>query len=241
MGFKLLEMPDLSFMLPVFDWIERHEKTVDLLKWAVLLAIAWAVGVFKFIRQKMRQPVASIEELTSRCLVEELDEFQGRNDAVRASFLVEVGLMNPTSEPVFIRHFSLAVQRRRFWRAWKPELIALTLPSRPRHQMGSGQKLLKTWFSNFPDEYPDLTLDAKVEPKHLNSGFLLFVCFAGGTCAPRLDGDYVRIRALVHLTTGETRVAKGKVKVIRDKAVFEGCVPGILDQISHESAWGAVR
>jgi hypothetical protein len=234
-------MPDLSFLAPAIDWIESHEKTVDLLKWAALLLVAWAVGLFKFTRQKLRRPTATLEEVTSRCLVEELSEFQGRRDAVRASFLVEVGLLNPTSEPVVVRYFSLAVPRRKLWRCWKPELIALSLPNRPRHQMGSGEKLIKNWFSNFPDEFRDLTLSGMVEPKHHHSGVLLFVCFAYGTLVPRIDGDFIRVKAFVHLTTGETCKVSGKVRITRDKEKFEQWVPGIVAQVSHESAWGAVR
>lgn len=57
-------MPDLSSFSPLVDWIESHEKTVDLLKWVALLLVAWAVGLFKFLRQKFRLPIATIEEQT---------------------------------------------------------------------------------------------------------------------------------------------------------------------------------
>lgn len=235
------KVPDLSYFEQVFDWIESHEKTVDLLKWATVLLLAWAVGIFKFIRQRLRQPVASIEMVSSRCLLEDFSEFRGHKNVVRASFLIEVGLMNPTSEPVVIRHFSLAVRRKKFWHSWKPLMIALTLPSRPRHEMGSGTKLLKSWFSNFPDGFRELTLSGTIEPKQLHSGFLLFVCFAQGSWAPRLKEERVSVRALVHLTTGETRIAKGNILVTRDRDAFESWVPGIMEQISHESAWGAAK
>jgi hypothetical protein len=184
---------------------------------------------------------ATIEEATSRCLVEEFSEFQGHRNAVRAAFLVEVGVLNPTPEKVIVRHFSLAVPRRRLWRRWKPELVALSLPNRPRHQMGSGMKLLKNWFSNFPDEFHDLTLSGTIEPKEHRSGYLLFVCFAWGSCAPRIEDDFVMVKAQVHLTTGETCSVSGKVRITRDKEKFEEWVPGIIEQVSHESAWGGVR
>ena len=210
-------MIDLSPLLEVPEWIESHEKTVDVLKWAALLAIAWAVGIFKYIRRKFRQPIPTFEEFTSRCLVEEFDIFEGRKDAFRASFLMEVGLTNTTSEPVVIRSFSLSVLRRKFWRPWKPALIALSLPARPRHKTGASTKLLKNWFSNFPDDFPELTLTGTIDSKHHQSGFLLFVCFATGDHAPRMFGEYIRIKVHVHLTTGETKIVKGKVRVVRDK------------------------
>ncbi len=234
-------MPDLSLLTPAFDWIESHEKTVDLLKWGVLLLIAWAAGLFKYLRQKLRQPIAKIEVGTSRCLVEEFTEFQGHKNCIRASFILEVGLSNPTSEVVAIRHFSLAIKRRKFWRPWRPELIALSLPARPRHQTGSGEKVLKVWFSNFQDDFRELTLDGVIEPKRHHSGFLLFVCFAQGTWTPRIQDGHILVKALVYLTTGETRVAKGRVAVTRDKDAFEQSNPGILAHVSHSSAWGAVR
>ena len=234
-------MPDISLLSQIPDWIESHGKTVDLLKWALLLLLAWAVGAFKYLRQKLRQPIPLLEEVTSRCLVEEFDEFNGHRNAVRASFLLEVGLVNTTSESIVIRQFSLSVRRRKFWRSWKPGLSALSLPARPRHQTGASTKLLKNWFSNFQDEFPDLTLDGTVEPKHYNSGFLLFVCFATGDHVPRISDDYINVKAHVHLTTGETRTVQGKVRVLRDKEKFDQWVPGFVAQVSHDSAWGAIR
>lgn len=234
-------LPDFPSIEAIVSWIESHGKTVDLLKWVVLLFLAWVAGIFRFLHNKLRKPSATFEQATSRCLVEEFPEFQGHNNAVRATFLVEVGLLNPTSERVVVRHFSLAVPRRKLWRRWKPELVALTLPSRPRHQMGGTQKLLKSWFSNFSDDYHDLTISGAVEPKELHSGFLLFVCFAHGSWAPIVEGNFIKVKARVHLTTGETCSVAGKVHVTRNKEKFEEWVPGIIKHISHESTWGGVR
>jgi hypothetical protein len=236
-----MTLADLPSLESIIEWIESHEKTVDLLKWVALMLLAWITGAFRFLRNKLRRPSATIEELTSRCLIEEFSEFQGNKNAVRATFLVEVGVLNPTSEKVIVRHFALAVPRHRFWRRWKPELVALSLPNRPRHQMGSGMKFLKNWFSNFPDEFRDLTLSGTVEAKEHHSGYLLFVCYSWGSWAPRIEGDFVRVKARVHLTTGETYSVSGKVRVTRDKEKFEEWVPGINEHINHESAWGGVR
>jgi hypothetical protein len=231
-------LPDIS---AITGWIETHGKTVDIMKWLVLLLVAWGTGVFRFIHSKLRTPSATIDESTSRCLVEEFAEFQGHQKAVRATFLVEVGFLNPTSERLVVRHFSLAVQRRKVWRAWKPELVALSLPSRPRHQTGSGEKVLTNWFSKFQDDFHDLTLSGGVEPKELPSGFLLFVCFSVGNWAPRISDDHIKVKARVHLTTGETYSVSGRVKVVRDAAKFEQWVPGIVAHINHDSAWGSTR
>lgn len=233
-------MPDFSLLAPLIDWIESHEKTVDLLKWIAILLVAWAVGLFKFLRQKFRQPFATIEEVSTRCLVEDFEEFRGHKNALRASFLIEIGLVNPTPEVVVVRHFSLSVRRRKFWKPWGSELMALSLPNRPRHQMGSGSKLLKNWFSNFPDEYSNLTLTGTVQPKQVHSGYLLFVCFAHGNHVPKIEGDYVRVKASIYLTTGEKRTVRGKALVVRDQGKFNSWVPGILDQVQHDSAWNGI-
>lgn len=236
-----MPVPDIPNLSVIIDWIESHEKTVDVLKWLVLLFLAWVAGAFRFLRAKFRTPSATLEEATSRCLVEEFAEFQGHQNAVRATFLIEVGVLNPTPERVVVQHFSLAIPRRKLWLRWRPELVALSLPNRPRHPMGSGQKLLKNWFSNFPDEFHDLTLNGGVESKEHHSGYLLFVCFAVGSHAPRIEGEYIRVKARAHLTTGEICSVSGRVAVTRDKEKFEQWVPGIISQINHESAWGAVR
>jgi hypothetical protein len=234
-------VPNFPSLEVIVSWIESHEKTVELLKWLAVLFVAWITGIFRFLRNKLRRPIATLEEITSRCLIEEFPEFQSYQNVVRATFLVEVGLLNPTSERVIVRKFSLAIPRRKLWRRWKPELIALTLPNRPRHQMGCGQKLLKSWFSNFPDEFHDLTLSGQVEPKEHHSGFLLFVYFAHGPWVPKIEGEFIKVKARVHLTTGEICSVSGKVRVTRDKENFEEWVPGIIEQINHESAWGGFR
>lgn len=223
------------------EWIESHEKTVDLLKWIVVLMAAWAVGALKYLRQKFRRPIPTYEEFTSRCLIEEFDEFNGHKNAIRATFLMEIGIVNTTSEPIVVRDFLLSVNRKKFWRPWKPELIALSLPARPRHQTGSSMKILCNWFSSFPDEYQDLTLDGTIEPKHLKSGFLLFVCFATGSHSPRIKKEQIRIKANIRLTTGETLIVSGKVRTSHNKEIFEQLVPGIVSQVSHETAWGGIR
>jgi hypothetical protein len=173
-------MVDFSAVQAVVQWIEGHATTVDLIKWALVLVVAWLLGGFRFVRQRMRPPKALLATHACRCLVEKFDEFEGHKGVVRTSYLLEVGLLNPTTEPVVIRDFSLAVRRHRKWRSRKPELRAITLPNRPRQAMGGGMKLMRTWFSNFPDEYRDLTLDGTVEPRQLRSGFLLFVDFSYG-------------------------------------------------------------
>ena len=61
-------MPDL-YSLP--QWIEDHQATVDLLKWLALLVIAWAAGLFRYLRDLTRTPRLAVSEVVSRCLIVE--------------------------------------------------------------------------------------------------------------------------------------------------------------------------
>lgn len=223
------------------EWIEAHQTTVDLIKWAIVLFLAWIAGGFKYLRNKLRRPSISLEENTSRCLIEEFEEFEGHKNAVRATLLIEMGVLNPTNERINVRSFNLAIKRERFWSRWKPELIALSLPSRPRFQTGSGVKIVKNWFSNFSDEFASLTLTGVIEPKEYPSAFLLFVSFTSGPMSPKIEGQYLKVKGRANLTTGETFTVSGKVRVMTDIELFESWLPGIKLQINHDSAWGATK
>jgi len=103
--------------------------------------------------------------------------------------------------------------------------------------MGSGVKLLRNWFANFPDEYQQLTIDGHLPPGHANSGYALFVSHTYGTWNPVVRNDKVRVRISVGLTTGKTIRAKAWIPATHDAEFFEGMVPGILEQIRHPTSW----
>jgi len=231
-------MPDLS---PYLDWIEAHKTTVDLVKWGLLLFIAWIAGAFRFLRGITRKPKVDIQAATSRCLIQEFPEFGGHANVTRASFLVEVGITNPTSESISVKSFYLSFHRQRFWHRWKPELHPISLPNRPRHEMGSGMKLLKCWFSNFPDDLKELTLSGDIEARAFSSAYLLFVSFTHGSWNPRISNETIGARVTVVLTTGEIRSRVVPIKVTKNPEQFEKWVPGIIDQVGHETAWNAER
>lgn len=230
---------DLPPLETVFDWIELHKTTVDLLKWAMLLLVAWIAGVFKFLRMRLRRPSIAIVEDTSRCLIEELSKLNGYSDVLRATLLVEVGVLNPTNERINVKGFTLAVARRRYFKRWKREQIASSLPSRPRFQTGSGMKISQNWFSKFPDEYQEATITSVIEPKEFPSGYLLFVLAATGNAKPKIEDGHVFVKARVNLTTGESFRVSGKIKIVLDSDLFESWLPGINDHISHDSVLGS--
>lgn len=231
-------MPDIT---PYLDWIEAHKTTVDLVKWGLLLFIAWTTGAFRFLRTLTRKPKVEINQNTSRCLIEEFSEFGDYSNAVRATFLVEVGITNPTNEKICIKSFYLAFPRHRVWNRWKPELHPISLPNRPRHEMGSGSKLLKCWFSHFPDELGHLTLSGDIGPREFHSGYLLFVSFTHNDWNPLFSSETINTRVSIVLTTGEIKSKTVPIKVRRDPQQFEQWVPGIIKQISHETSWNTYR
>ena len=87
-------MPDLN---AVTQWIEDHQATVDLAKWLLVLALAWAAGLFRYVRNLTRTPRLSISSVTSRCYVEE-QPFESHSDAMKAAFLLDIEVTNRSSE-----------------------------------------------------------------------------------------------------------------------------------------------
>lgn len=227
-------MPNLS---DVLNWIEQHDTTIELLKWLLLILVAWAVGLFRYLRNLTRKPCALVSGLASRCLIEEIDEYEGHRNVVRAALLLEVEVSNRSSEPIVVRTMEVRVRRPKPLFRWGPWLSAVSLPNRVQHQMGSGVKLMRNWFATFPDGIETLTIRGRIEPKDAESGFVLFVAFTHGNWNPEIDDECVRVGVRVHLTTGERLRASARVPATRKSEFFEQMVPGVLDQIRHPTAW----
>lgn len=234
-------MTDPQVVTDIVSWIESHDKTVDLIKWVVIGLAAWLVGAFRFIRTKLKRPALEIEELTSRCVWEDLGEIDGNGNNVRVIFLIEAGVTNPTTAPIVVRNFTLSIKRQKRWPLWHRELNPATLPTRVRLTVGGITKLLKNWFSNFPDGPETLTLSGKIEPRDFQSGFLLFVSVSWGNMVPRSLNGSIPVRLRARLTTGETLTAKAKVIQMDDHSIFEGMVPGVLEHAGNRSTWNILR
>ena len=145
-NFEWLESTIISNLT---TWIEDHGNTVDLLKWVAILIAAWLLGAFKYLKAKFRRATATLNVSESRCLVEEINT-TNENTRFRLSFLVEMGVLNPTTERLVVRTFSLAVRKRSFWRAWTYQLSPISLPARPQMDLADGgRKFMKNWFSKF--------------------------------------------------------------------------------------------
>lgn len=230
-----------SILAHLVEWIEAHDATVDLLKWAMVGLLAWALGIFRFLRAKLKAPKLEIESFTSRCIWQELGVVDGNDHNARVVFLIEARINNPTTDPIVIRDFTLQVKRLKRWLVRNHSLNPVTLPSRVRHRVGDITKLLKNWFSNFAEGPESLTLDARIESRGCQSGFLLFVSVSWGYMRPLTKDGAIPVKLRVRLTTGETLVARSKIVLMNDHTAFEAMVPGVLAHVQNQSTWNIIR
>ena len=226
-------MPDLNDGL---NWIETHSATVSILKWTVLLLVAWATGLVRFVRNLTRKPQVQISEPLSRCLVEKFAEIDGYRNAVRASFLVDIEVVNRSTEEIVVRTLNLRVRRTSRFRRWSQKISAASLPSRVYHRMGAGTKVMRNWFAYFPDGDVRLTVAGPIGPRHAESGFALFVSFTHGNWNPTIIDGCIVVKVEAGLTTGKIRT-KARILVTTNAEFFEEMVPGIREQIAHPTAW----
>jgi hypothetical protein len=231
----------LSVFSSASGWIEAHGTTVGLLKWAVVGLLAWGLGVFRYLKARLKRPQLEIESFTSRCVWRELGVVDGKDNNVQVVFLIEAGINNPTSGPIVVRDFTLELSRLKRWRVKNHELHPASLPNRVRHSVGGITKLLKNWFSNFPEGPESLTLGARIEAKDHQSGFLLFVSVSYGYMRPRKEPGYVVVKLRARLTTGEVLTTKGRIAVVQDQATFESMVPGLREYVESRNTWNIIR
>lgn len=230
-----------SVFTDLATWIEAHATTVDLLKWAIVGLLAWALGVFRFLRAKLKRPKLEIESFTSRCIWQELGVVDGNDHNARVVFLVEAGITNPTTDPIVVRDFTLKVKRLKGWPVRNHPLNAVTLPSRVRHSIGDITKLLKNWFSNFSEGPDSLTLSGRIESRDHQSGFLLFVSASWGYLRPFQKDGAIPVKLCARLTTGERLVADARIVLMDDHSAFEAMVPGVIEHVQNRSTWNIIR
>ena len=218
------------------NWIETHAATVGVLKWIGALGLAWASGLLRLVRNLTRKPKVKISTVASRCLIEEFDEIGVYRNAVRASFLLDIDVVNGGAEEIVVRTFNLQVRRKKGLRRWGPKVSAVSLPNRVRHKMGAGTKFMPNWFAHFPDGIERLTIDGPIGPRRARSGFALFVAFTHGDWNPSVVDECCEIRVEVGLTLGKV-TGMARVPVTRRVEFFEEMVPGIREQIGDPTAW----
>jgi len=223
------------------EWIESHATTIDVLKWVIVGLLAWVLGVFRFIRTKLKRPKLEIESFTSRCIWQELGIVDGNDHNARVVFLIEAGINNPTTDPIVVRDFTLKVKRLKGWPVRNHPLNAVTLPSRVRQNIGNITRFLKNWFSNFSEGPESLTVSARIESRDYQSGFVLFVSASWGYMRPFIKAGAIPVELNARLTTGERLTARADIAIMDDHAAFEEMVPGILDHVQNRNTWNIIR
>lgn len=171
-------MPSLD---QAISWIESHKETVDLLKWSALLLLAWATGIFKLVRDQTRRPKVIVDPRTSRCLLAPGPERSGMALAV---FLLDVGIINQSREPIVVRDLSMRFRQSAGLRPWGRWIAANSLPARVSHHFGDQTKLLRNWFTNFNDGSENLTIDARIDGLGESTGYILFIAANEENSAP---------------------------------------------------------
>lgn len=234
-----MTIPPLSADLP--QWIEDHSATVDLLKWIIVGLLAWILGVFRYLRAKLKRPKLEIESLTSRCIWRELGAVDGNDHHAQVIFLIEAGVNNPTTDPIVVRDFTLQVKRLKRWGVKNHWLNAVTLPTRVQNSAGGVTKILKNWFSNFPDQMDSLTLCGRIESRDFQSAFLLFVSVSHGFLRPVAADGKVPIKLRARLTTGELLSVKSEIVIIEDHSYFESLLPGVIAHAQDRKLWNVIR
>jgi hypothetical protein len=225
----------------VITWIESHPVTVGIIQWIIVGLIAWVLGFFNYIRTILKRPKVEVEKFTSRCFWEEMGVIDGNDHNARVTFLIEAGVNNPTKDPIYVRDFTVQIKRLKKWPLWHDALNAVTLPSRVRHLLPNITRYLKNWFSNFEEGGDYLTLDAKIEPREFQSGFLLFVSFSWGYMRPLVKDGAVPIKLKARLTTGEILEVKSSIHIVKDRETFESMVPGIFTHVCNSETWNIIR
>ena len=228
-------------MEEIVNWIEAHPTTVDVFKWGALLLVAWVSGLFRFIRNYSRKPSISVISEASRCYIEEMEEYEGCKNVVRAAYLVDVSVRNPTKERIVVESFSLSYIKNKplFFRS--PEFHPVTMPNRPRQEMGAGTKISKVFFSDFDDGFQNLTMSGDIESKQFQNGYMLFVSFTWGSWNPKNAKGRVRIKISCQLTTGEVISSPASIPITTNAETFEKWIPGIIDQVGHQCTWNSVK
>ncbi|SEG74863.1 hypothetical protein [Halopseudomonas aestusnigri] len=231
----------MSYLAEAILFIESNETTIDLLKWAVVGLVAWMLGIFRYLKTKLKRPTLEVEAFTSRCSWEELGEIDGNPGNVRVILLIEAGINNPTTEPIVVRYFTLHVKRLKSWPIWNEALNPTTLPCRVRHVVGDVTRYLKNWFSNFEEGPEYLTLSPRVESREFQSGFLIFVSASWGNMRPLVTDKGIPIKLKARLTTGETLVAKTSITVLENQTIMDSLVPGVFKHVENPATWNIVR
>ena len=221
---------------PFINWIESHPITVDLVKWIAIIVIAWATGVFRFISSFIKKPIIEIISDASHVFIERLEDGEGLDHVVRATFIIDLDVVNPTNDKVHVRYFRLRFSRNKLLGLFSKEMHAISLPARPRTKMGESYKVSKVFFTYFNDGLDNLTATGELEPKETQNAFLLFNSTTYGDWEPKVKKGKVRVEIRAKLSTGELLKSKHRVRVTEDREFMEEWIPGIFEHVAGSGA-----
>ena len=145
----LAALNEYRIMNEIVTWIESHPISIDIVKWLALIALAWFAGVFRFLKSYSKRPSLSIVSEASLCFLEKMDSFQGCNNVSRAAYMIDLTIRNPTSERIVIESFFMSYVIDKPLRFLSHTYHPVSMPSRPRKEMGSSTKVSKVFFFKF--------------------------------------------------------------------------------------------
>ncbi|PKM08393.1 MAG: hypothetical protein CVV14_04300 [Gammaproteobacteria bacterium HGW-Gammaproteobacteria-4] len=219
-------------------WIEAHQATVDLLKAAVLLLVAWVSGLFAYLRRFRKNPKLEVADTASFVYLEQMDEFDGQKNVVRAAFIINASVINASNEKVVVDHFLLSFRTFNVWRSHRQKLVRIGFPSRPRKRLGISTKQMGVWFTQYPEDEVQMEhATGALEPKELCGGYLLFTSFTWGGWNPKQRNGMVHITLKVKLTSQKWLSKSVWLRATTDATKIEEMSPGMVEHLKHETTW----
>ena len=222
----------------LLDWIEAHRVTVDIIQWIILLVLAYLTGLFRIIRKYTIKPKLEIIPTASVVFVENIEQHENLRNLIRASFIINAGFINRTTERIVLDKFYLTFETENYWRSYKQKLLRIAFPSRPREVLGTGIKYMGVFFTEYSNEEGKCeVITGELEPKDMCGGYLLFVSFTCSDWNPKIINGRIKVRLNGVLTTGETITSKAALRIEQSRDLIEELVPGLSEHVAHESTW----
>ena len=225
-------------MNDIVDWIENHQVTVDLLKAAALVLVAWMSGLFAYLRRYRRKAILEITDTASFAYFEQIEELEGHKHLIRAAFIINASVVNASNEKVVVDHFLLSFRTYSLWRSHGQKLVRIAFPSRPRKRLGIAFKQMGVWFTQYPDdEYQLDHATGILEPKEHCGGYLLFTSFTYGNWNPKVQHGMIHVKLRAKLTSQKWLRVTVRLRVTDDASVIEEMSPGITEHLRDRSTW----
>lgn len=220
------------------NWIEEHEHTVELLKWAVVGALVWWSGILGALSDWSKRPTLKVDEYYSHFFFEHHVMLGKHSDQVLIVVLADLGIINPTTHRIGIVGFDMSIRRLGLLRRWLKATKAIGFPAPYTLPMPQNMvKIIPIWFTHFPTGPDDPGLGRTgADPQDSTSAMTMFVVALDKGNARHLNGTLpVKIRA--HLATGRTCTFIGVLGNKLEMGKLDSRIEGGLDYARHPSVW----